>query len=121
MKKIVLGLAVGLVLAMAPACSSTDDPAPADSADLVQVRVSSNQFDPPSVKIKVGQSVRWTWAGGSHNVVSGSSCTRDDAFVGSGAPQSGGTYERKFEKAGKFPYFCEPHCSMGMKGEVVVE
>ncbi|MDF2698291.1 MAG: Copper binding protein plastocyanin/azurin family, partial [Labilithrix sp.] len=36
-------------------------------------------------------------------------------------PVGGGTFDKKFEKAGTFPYYCEPHCAMGMKGEVVVE
>ena len=33
----------------------------------------------------------------------------------------GGSFSMSFPNAGSFPYHCEPHCSMGMKGEVVVE
>ncbi len=104
---------------LAAACSA-EDPAETNDADVVTVRVTSDRFDPPTVRIKVGQTVRWTWAGGTHNVVSGENCTPDDNFR-SGAPMAGGTFEKKFETPGTFPYYCEPHCSMGMTGEVVVE
>jgi plastocyanin len=80
------------------------------------------EFSPKSVTIKVGQRVRWTWAGGEHNVVAGSACDKPEPLVlRSGAPQSGGSFEKQFDKAGTIPYFCEVHCSMGMKGEVIVE
>ncbi|MBX3230108.1 MAG: hypothetical protein KIT84_25255 [Labilithrix sp.] len=121
MKQLFLGIVVaGIVVA----CSS-EDPAQTAEADVVNVSIGGANgfvFEPAQVRIKVGQTIRWTWmGGGEHNVVSGDNCTQDDKFPRSGAPQGGGTYERKFDVAGTFPYFCEPHCSMGMKGEVIVE
>lgn len=123
-KKLFLGLLVGgLVLA----CSSGDDPATVADANEVNVDVggpAGNNFAPAQLRIKVGQSVRWTWKGGSHNVVSGTcaggSQKPDDKFR-SGAPQQSGSFARKFDVAGTFPYYCEPHCEMGMTGEVIVE
>jgi plastocyanin len=112
-----LVLAVALV---AGAGCSSEDPAVANDSNVVNVRVSSNRFDPPTVKIKVGQTVRWTWAGGTHNVVSGASCTPDDKFR-SGPPMAGGSFDKPFDTPGTYPYYCEPHCSMGMTGEVIVE
>ena len=97
---------------------SAEDPVADDNA-VVRVTVSSNQFSPAAVTIKAGRTVRWTWAGGTHNVVSGENCTPDGTFK-SGEPQGGGTFEQKFETPGTFPYFCRPHCSMGMTGTVVV-
>jgi plastocyanin len=120
MMKTLLGACGLVVIASMSACSSDDDGTGTTTNDVVSVQVTSNAFTPGSTKIKVGQTVRWTWAGGSHNVVSGSNCTDDGKFK-SGAPQAGGTYEKKFETAGTFPYFCEPHCAMNMTGEVVVE
>jgi plastocyanin len=108
-------------LAAASGCSSEDSAGDPGASDVVNVTISSNQFSPAQVKIKVGQTVRWTWAGGSHNVVSGPDCDAHDGNFRSGAPQSGGTFDKRFEKAGTFPYYCELHCSMGMKGEVIVE
>lgn len=118
MNRIVLGLA----LVCGAACSS-EDPAVENDTNVVNVKLVPNRFDPPSVKIKVGQTVRWTWSGGTHNVVSGAECppAPGDGKFKSGAPTAGGTFDKKFETAGTFPYYCEPHCSMGMKGEVIVE
>ena len=118
-KTLALTLAALAILAV-PACSSEDETTPPDDSDVVAVQVTSNTFNPATVRIKVGQTVRWTWGGGSHDVVSGTSCTDDGKFK-SGAPMSGGTFEHKFETAGTYPYFCTPHCTMGMTGEVIVE
>lgn len=115
-----IGVALAALVALvAPACSS-EDPVVAADSDVVNVKVTDDAFEPAQVKAKVGQTVRFTWAGGSHNVVSGARCTHDGKFK-SGATQAGGTYERKFETAGSFPYYCEPHCETGMTGEVIVE
>lgn len=85
------------------------------------VTISSNQFSPATVTIKAGETVKWTWSGGTHNVVSGTSCTSDNKFT-SGAPASApNTFEHKFDTAGTYDYFCQPHCSAGMKGQVIVQ
>ncbi len=44
----------------------------------------------------------------------------DDGSGGSseGTPSS---FEHKFETAGSFPHFCDPHCSIGMKAKVIVD
>jgi plastocyanin len=87
------------------------------------------RFAPSSVTIRVGDTVRWRWDSGGHNVVSGSDgnadgrfCSPDDQGCGS-APLSntGTTYEHTFTEAGTFPYFCEPHVNFGMTGRVIVE
>lgn len=120
MKARLLGLVIVLATVAVSACSSEDPVAAADN-NVVNVKVTSNQFEPAEVTVKVGQTVRWTWAGGTHNVVSGPDCTTEDGLFKSGAPQGGGTFDKKFETAGTFPYYCQPHCSMGMKGQVIVE
>ncbi len=122
MKTFLLGAFAAIAIAMMPACSSSDEETPPDNdADIVNVQVTSNQFTPAQVKIKVGQTVRWTWAGGTHNVVSGPDCNTEDGNFKSGAPGGGGTFDKKFETAGTFPYYCQPHCQMGMRGEGIVE
>lgn len=84
------------------------------------VTVKSNTFEPSTITIKVGQTVTWEWESGVHNVVSGTSCTPDGKFT-SGSPVSGATYDHRFDEAGTFDYFCEPHCSQGMVGKVIVQ
>ena|SRR5688572_5656989 len=102
----------------------TEAPAQASSATdaATTVKVVGHDFDPPEVRIKVGATVKWTWVSGSHNVVSGSSCTSDGKFTsGANTVGPGATFEKKFDAAGTFPYFCDPHCGAGMTGKVIVE
>jgi len=120
MNKLIIGL---LVAGLVVACSSSEDPAATADAAVVNVSVggpNGNQFAPTQLRIKVGQTVRWTWMGGLHNVVSGAACAPDDKFR-SNAPQDTGSFDRTFDVAGTFPYYCEPHCDMNMKGEIIVE
>ena len=124
MKRVLFGLALACGFALVPACSSEDTGSSSGSsgttppAAAATVTVKSNEFSPATVTVKVGESVQWTWAGGSHNVVSGTNCAGDNNFT-SGNPQTGGTFEKKFEAAGTFDYFCTPHCGMGDRKSVV--
>ena len=134
MKKLALAFALALS-AVTTACGSDDPaPAPTPAADSGTpagdsgtpagngVVVKSNEFSPATITIKVGQEVTWTWAGGTHNVVSGAGCVPDMKFT-SGAPVGtvGNTFKQKFDTAGTVEYFCNPHCGVGMKGTVVVQ
>lgn len=75
-------------------------------------------FGPPAVHVDLGATVQFEWAGGtnSHNVVS------DEGLFDSGSPtdQAGVNFEVTFEQAGRYPYYCAPHESLGMRGVVVV-
>lgn len=86
------------------------------------VTVNGHSFDPPEVHIKAGQAVKWTWVAGFHNVVSGSTCTPDGKFT-SGTSSEGppAIYEHTFDAPGTYPYYCDPHCGIGMTGKIVVE
>lgn len=86
------------------------------------VTVMSNKFVPPSLTIKAGETVTWTWAGGSHTVTSGANCTADAAYTSGLQTASGATFKHTYAAAGTFEYFCEPHCaSSGMKGTIIVQ
>lgn len=87
-----------------------------------EVSVVGHEFDPPEVRIKAGETVKWTWISGSHNVVSGSSCSPDSKFSsGTRMFSAGATFSHTFDKPGTYPYYCDPHCGMGMTGKVIVE
>merc|ERR1711972_307859 len=84
-------------------------------------------FVPDSVTIKAGESVTFkNNAGFPHNVVfdedavpegvNAEALSREDYL---NAP--GETYSVKFEKAGTYGYYCEPHQGAGMKGKIVVQ
>jgi plastocyanin len=86
------------------------------------VEVNGHTFDPPEVRIKAGQAVKWTWIEGRHNVVSGATCTPDGKFSsGANTVGPGATFEHTFDAPGTYSYYCDPHCGIGMTGKVVVE
>lgn len=76
------------------------------------------KFAPPAIIVDQGTTVTWEWSGrgGRHNVVA-----RDGQFKSEYHDSEGATFEHTFEATGAFPYYCEPHRSLGMKGGVRVE
>jgi len=82
---------------------------------------ASFMFHPPLLVVEQGDHVRWSPTTTSvHTTTSGSSCTADGRWN-----QSLGTvgvnFTRQFpEPPQVFPYFCSPHCGLGMTGQVAV-
>ncbi|WP_368280055.1 halocyanin domain-containing protein [Halomarina oriensis] len=74
-------------------------------------------FAPAAIEVDPGTTVVWEWTGrgGGHNVVE-----RDDAFSSPLLQAEGETWSYTFEEVGVFPYFCDPHRTLGMKGGVDV-
>jgi plastocyanin len=87
------------------------------------VTQSSLTFNPPSVNIVEGDTVRWVWTSASHTVTNGTGAadpnagTLFDHALNSVNP----IFEYVFSTAGAYPYFCRPHESFNMKGTVVVD
>ena len=82
---------------------------------VAEVRVEGYQFVPPEVSVRVGDSVRWTnhEKRTSHSVV----------FPAEGGLESermfpDESWQRRFDKPGRYEYHCGPHPEM--KGAVVV-
>lgn len=75
------------------------------------------------LEIQPGDTVRWIWVGGFHNVVSGFPETKDtgDLFF-SGPPTDvhGTIFEFTFLEPGKYGYHCHPHEEFGMISYVTV-
>lgn len=84
-----------------------------------EVQVISFRFEPPTLTIAPGDTVRWRNTGGTHNVVA------DDGSFGNGDPSSATwTYSHVFNLAGEYGYFCAPHGGpggIGMAGRIRVE
>merc|ERR1719420_365634 len=84
-------------------------------------------FVPDTVTIKSGETVQWTNnAGFPHNVVFDEDAVPEgvdaDALSKSDLLNAPGeTYSVKFDKAGTYGYYCQPHQGAGMKGKVVVQ
>lgn len=67
--------------------------------------------------IKVGQTIKWTWGGGYHNLrtKSGSTENFDSGYSGT----MGFTFSHTFNSVGTTNYVCDPHAS-SMYGTVTV-
>lgn len=123
--------ATGTDAAGTDATGGTDAVAEVSGPTTIEVQVggSSAAFTPKDVKIKVGDTVKWTWGGNFHNVVSGTNGTADNKFcsptdkdcANAATSDKGATYSHTFTSAGSFPYFCAIHFGMGMTGSVTVE
>jgi plastocyanin len=110
----------------APTPTPTRTPAPQGKTVIVNVGQGGLNFvDQASgsdrTTIRVGDTVRWVWVGGSHSTTSGtcSGGCQANGLWDSGTG-SGKTFERKFTQAGTFPYFCIPHGS-SMTGVIQVQ
>lgn len=82
------------------------------------------RFSPESVEVGVGETVRWVWRSGGHNVVAASTPDGSDWAGTPDAPDAlydaGYEYDHTFEVAGTYEYYCAPHKSLGMTGTVSV-
>jgi len=96
--------------------------ATADSkATVVEVQVKNFFFDPSTVNILVGDTVRWVnTTTFFHTTTSGTGCTADGIWNAS-LPSLNSTFSFVFTSVGTYPYFCIPHCGIGMVGTVVVD
>lgn len=97
-------LAVMLSLAVG-ACSNDEGEEAAAAATTITVENSA--FDPSTVRVKPGDTVRWSFKDGFDHTV-----TADDASFDSGAKKSGGTFEHMFTRAATYTYKCTIHPSM---------
>ncbi len=99
---------------------------------LHKVSVVDHEFQPKTLRISEGDSIRWEWKGDLHNVVA---VTLPGGGLKSGAFESellntNGSFEVEFSREllnqysrdrGTFEYVCEPHAFFGMIGSVSVD
>lgn len=106
--------------------------APGEATDVAAEVGMTNQltFTPGTVRIQVGETVRWRNSSDiMHTVTADPARASDpgsvslpegaDAFH-SGNLAPGGTFERTFSQPGTYQYFCVPHEAAGMVGRVMV-
>ncbi len=85
------------------------------------VQVVSNSFQPANLTIQAGDTVRWVFQNGLHTTTSGSGCSSDGHWdSGNAGAVSSFIHGATFRTAGSFPYFCKPHCTLGMTGRITV-
>jgi len=79
----------------------------------VEVKIASFAFDPSSVTVKQGATVKWTNEDSASHTI-----TADDGSWDSGSLGKGKSFSQVFTQAGTFTYHCTIHPTM--KGTVVV-
>ncbi|MEI6890295.1 MAG: T9SS type A sorting domain-containing protein [Bacteroidales bacterium] len=81
-----------------------------------QVLVGNFFFNPSSLNVTVGDTVKWVWVAGSHTTTSSSipvGAAIWDRLINSGSP----SFSYKVTVAGTFNYVCTLHAAMGMVGD----
>ena len=99
---------------LTPVNSSTapvGTPQPAGGGKIVEVTIQGFAFNPATVEISPGDTVKWT------NLDSVAHIVKGDIFE-SGSLAKGDTYEFVFKEPGVYNYICSIHPSM--KGTVTV-
>ncbi|HUU85283.1 MAG TPA: CHRD domain-containing protein [Phycisphaerae bacterium] len=87
-----------------------------------EVIVRNFEFDPADITVAPGDTVRWVWESGSHTVTSGTDCTYDELYFDD--PMTSGDPDFEFvipDDVAEIPYFCRPHCFLGMVGLITVD
>lgn len=76
----------------------------------------AHAFLPAAIRVDVGTTVTWEWAGdAAHSVTH-----EGDAFDSGVRGGESETFSHTFEDAGIFRYYCAPHKALGQKGAVIV-
>lgn len=89
---------------------------PVSAQQTVEVVIQNYRFEPAEVRIRVGDTVRWTnqEKRTSHSVLfSSEQGGESERFF----PQE--TWQRRFDAPGRYPYSCGPHPEMKGVVEVV--
>ena len=89
----------------------------ASTADVTVGSTPTPLFDPQTVTVRVGDSVRWTNVEGIHNVIAD-----DGSFSSGSAASAPWVFVHTFTAAGTFGYYCLPHGGpgVGQFGTVIV-
>jgi plastocyanin len=120
-------LAVALTASLALlslACDDDDSTGPPDDGTFNgTIRVLDNRFSPASVTISAGDSVTWRWEGSNfHTVTHGTNPTTPAVKLFDSSPAKGsGTFGYRFNDPGTYPYYCDPHRTMGMTATITVQ
>jgi len=95
--------------------------------DVAAPRVAISQvadnfvFQPARIVVEQGDWIRWKNVAfsTSHTTTSGNPCVADNLWNAGLLP--GAQFTRQFtDLPGLIPYFCSPHCGIGMTGQVTV-
>ena len=113
-----LPVAFGVTLFMALALVGVAELSAQTTHDVQMIGAS---FSPANITIQQGDIIKWTNNSGLfHTSTSGAGCVADGLWTSVLLPPLA-TFQFTFNNAGAFPYYCIPHCLIGMVGAVTVQ
>ncbi|MFZ1217732.1 MAG: plastocyanin/azurin family copper-binding protein, partial [Chthoniobacterales bacterium] len=101
-----------------PVPTATPTATPVANATVLVGHNGTMSFQPASINIHPGDTVKWEWESGFHSVTSGLPAQPDGQFD-SGVQFTPFTFFHTFPAVGDFPYFCQVHGAM-MVGSIHV-
>ncbi len=94
---------------------------PAAGGTEVKMTTTPAVFAPATLQIKAGDEVTWV-SDGFHTVTGGDGTPDPNSPIGDNTLAAAGqSVKKKFDTAGTYKYYCTPHLTLGMKGEIVVK
>lgn len=102
--------------------TATPTPTPTVAQTVAVAQEGRLRFSPESFEIESGETVRWVWQAGGHNVLVDSKPEGSDWSGTPGTDTYGGgyTHVHTFETTGTYEYYCGPHQGVGMDGSFEV-
>ncbi|HVP68696.1 MAG TPA: plastocyanin/azurin family copper-binding protein [Anaeromyxobacteraceae bacterium] len=75
-------------------------------------------YSPGVLAVHVGDTVTWEGDFSTHPLVSGANCGQPDGLFQN---STGSRFSFTFQQAGTYPYYCNVHCGVGMRGQIHVQ
>lgn len=93
-------------------------------ADTFIVTANPTSWSPDELHVVPGDVLRFEYGSGyPHTITSGSGCTFDGMYFNESLNSPGDYYEWIVPEGTptEIPFFCDPHCKMGMTGVIIVD
>jgi len=78
-------------------------------------------FDPETLRVEPGTTVRWVWASDHHNIKPEDQPSGADWDGFTEIEDAGTEYTHTFTVEGTYTYICEPYVALGMEGAIIVK
>ena len=91
---------------------------PVEATDTVEVALTNYEFTPADLTIAPNTMVRWVNESSTFHTITPDGHSE---WTEGSVSDVGDTFTHVFTEAGTFPYYCDPHRSLGMTGSVTVE
>jgi len=77
-------------------------------------------FSPSVTTVNAGDQIIWNWGSTFHSTTSGANDTADGLWNSTVITQTPHTFTNSISTPGTYPFYCQPHYSFGMTGQVTV-